>query len=114
MQHRSNPLSNESTFNLFSSDINQEQLTLEEQMLALSALPNHHKWVWPGKKYNSIKFEQHFSTSIRWSPGSPRNRIIQSIFSRDDSDELVRCCLKNVLGELGTVMLLVHHIVSDV
>lgn len=26
MQHRSNPLSNESTFNLFSSDINQEQL----------------------------------------------------------------------------------------
>lgn len=68
-------------------------------MLALSALPNHHKWVWPGKKYNSIKFEQHFSTSIRWSPGSPRNRIIQSIFSRDDSDELVRCCLKNVLGE---------------
>jgi hypothetical protein len=54
------------------------EMSLEEQFFLISSLPNFHKWNW-GKSHSKceVKFEQRFSTSCRYYPGSPRNRVLQ-------------------------------------
>ncbi|XP_057302291.1 uncharacterized protein LOC130636556 isoform X1 [Hydractinia symbiolongicarpus] len=83
-------------FNLFTST-DDRVLSLEEQLMFLSSIPNFHKWIWYGKNNNAIKFEQRFSISSRWFPGSPRSRIIQAMYNGQDN--VVIACLKTILGE---------------
>ncbi|XP_057315666.1 uncharacterized protein LOC130656767 [Hydractinia symbiolongicarpus] len=99
-QYRSNPVEAVTNpyCNLFDSMEDERILSLEEQLNILSSIPNHHKWMWPGKKVHSLRFEQRFSNSSRWFPGSPRSRIIQAIYN-DDETSVVIPCLQNILGE---------------
>ena len=68
---------------------------LEEQFFMLSDLPNHHKWKWCDLVMN-LRFEQKLSTSCRYFPGSPRNRIIQACCYQDNVFTIVHACLNNV------------------
>ena len=95
MNYRSNP-SNINNYSVWSQL--PEQLSIEDQFALLSSLPNYHKWLW-GVPVKVLRFEQKLSTSCRYYPGSPRNRIIQACCFRNESLEIVRACLFNVLGE---------------
>ena len=44
-------------------------------------------------------FCQQFPYSCRFYPGSPRNRIIQAFFFREESESVIRACVKNIRGE---------------
>ena len=55
-----------------------DNLSLKDQFLLLSSLPNHHKWPWiPEVKKLEVKFCQRFSSSCFRYPASPRNRVLQ-------------------------------------
>ena len=73
------------------------QLSMEDQFSILSILPNHHKWPWK-EVVKSLRFEQRLSSTRRYYPGSPRNRIIQAFCFRDDFREICIQCVKNILG----------------
>lgn len=76
-------------------------LDLSTQFKILCSLPNHHKWNWqePTHRYVHTKFEQRFSTSMRYYPGSPRNRLINVIAEpRELSNETILRVLKSILG----------------
>ena len=72
-------------------------LSLAQQQRYINSLPNHHKWPFPGVNSSYLKYEQRFSTSSRYPPGSPRNRIIQSWTNyREDSDDVIFDVLYNI------------------
>ena len=73
-------------------------LTLEHQFFLLSCLPNFHKWKWD-KRVNITRFCQRFPNSCRFYPGSPRNRIIQAFSFREETESVIRVCVKNIRGE---------------
>ncbi|XP_065662188.1 uncharacterized protein LOC136084880 isoform X2 [Hydra vulgaris] len=95
MLHRSNPQGNSSYGKLWTKIL--ELPTLENQFSLLSDLPNHHKWMWD-KLTKILRFEQKFSTSCRYFPGSPRNRILQALFYRNNSFDIIKSCLKNTFN----------------
>ncbi|XP_065653453.1 uncharacterized protein LOC136080565 isoform X2 [Hydra vulgaris] len=95
MLHRSNPKGNSSYGKLWTKIL--ELPTLENQFSLLSDLPNHHKWMWD-KLTKILRFEQKFSTSCRYFPGSPRNRILQALFYRNNSFDIIKSCLKNTFN----------------
>ena len=95
MLHRSNPQGNSSYGKLWTKIL--ELSTIENQFSLLSDLPNHHKWMWD-KLTKILRFEQKFSTSCRYFPGSPRNRILQALFYRNNSIDIIKSCLKNTFN----------------
>lgn len=66
-------------------------LEVEQQLRLICMLPNFSKWLWnledPSKQ--QIKFPQKFSTSSRWGPGSPRNRIINAVVRNAKKDIVI-------------------------
>ncbi|XP_065683138.1 uncharacterized protein LOC105847137 isoform X2 [Hydra vulgaris] len=95
MFHRSNPQGISSYGKLWTAI--QENPSLENQFSLLSDLPNHHKWMWD-KLVKILRYEQKFSTSCRYFPGSPRNRILQAIFYQNNYVNIIRSCLKNIFN----------------
>ena len=95
MLYRSNPSISNSSNNLWSVKVFNP--TLEEQFFMLSDLPNHHKWQWTDL-VTVLRFEQKLSTSSRYYPGSPRNRIIQATCFRDNALSIASACLNNIFG----------------
>ena len=75
-----------------------ENLPLQEQLDAISILPNYHKWEWAKGKKNQLKMEQRLSGVCRYYPGSPRNRIINAICSRDEHLPYVQNSIEQILG----------------
>lgn len=72
-------------------------LSLVQQQRYINSLPNHHKWPFPGVDSSKLKYEQRFSTSTRYHPGSPRNRILQAwSHYRQDSDDVIFDVLYNI------------------
>ena len=69
-------------------------LSLDEQQALLMTLPNHHKW--PFLNSRETKYDQQFSNSRRRYPGSPRNRIIQAWFFREEPFEIIHDVLVNL------------------
>ena len=78
--------------------IDTDSLTIEEQYQYISAIPNYHKWVWECEKDRGLMVEQRFSSACSRYPGSPRNRIVQAIAFRMDSDLIVFSIVKHLLG----------------
>lgn len=73
---------------------------MEEQFAIISSLPNNHKWKWnQNATSKQFKFEQKFSCSSKYYPGSPRNRILQACCFRDDPENIVVACLENICGK---------------
>ncbi|XP_047139988.1 uncharacterized protein LOC124815374 [Hydra vulgaris] len=101
MLHRSNPQGASRYGKLWTSLI--ENPSIEDQFRILSDLPNHHKWMWD-KLVKGVKYEQKFSNSCRYFPGSPRNRILQASFYRVTSDNIIVSILRNVFGVKETVV----------
>nr|XP_047137215.1 uncharacterized protein LOC105847614 isoform X3 [Hydra vulgaris] len=101
MLYRSNPHGNSSYGKLWTTIL--EFPTLENQFSLLSDLPNHHKWMWD-KLIKILRYEQKFSTSCRYFPGSPRNRILQALFYRNNSIDIIKSCLKNIFNIKEPVM----------
>nr|XP_047127569.1 uncharacterized protein LOC105848429 [Hydra vulgaris] len=95
MFHRSNPQGNSSYGKLWTAI--QENPSLENQFSLLSDLPNHHKWMWD-KLVKILRYELKFSTTCRYFPGSPRNRILQAFFYRNNYVNIKRSCLKNIFN----------------
>nr|XP_047139151.1 uncharacterized protein LOC124815053 [Hydra vulgaris] len=56
------------------------------------------------KLVKGVKYEQKFSNSCRYFPGSPRNRILQASFYRVTSDNIIVSILRNVFGVKETVV----------
>ena len=78
--------------------IDKDSLTIEEQYQYISAIPNHHKWVWECEKDRGLMVEQRFSSSCSRYPGSPRNRIVPAIAFRMDCHLIVFSIVKHLLG----------------
>ncbi|XP_066914930.1 uncharacterized protein [Clytia hemisphaerica] len=59
----------------------ESSLDFREQLEMICSIPNFYKWLWtlddPSKQ--QVKFEQKFSSSTRYLPGSPRNRIVHAV-----------------------------------
>ena len=72
----------------------ENDLNIDEQQALLMTLPNHHKW--PFLNASETKYEQQFSTSQRRYPGSPRNRIIQAWYFRQEPFEIIFDILVNL------------------
>ena len=74
-------------------------LSLTGQFRVISSIPNYHRWCWPNINSKSqFKYEQRFSTSCKYYPGSPRNRIVQAWCYRDDPLPIINACIRNILG----------------
>ena len=97
MAFRSSPTNKDKTGTSSLVSKKHTQLSMEDQFSVLSLLPNHHKWQW-NKFVKSLRFEQRLSSTSRYYPGSPRNRIIQAFCFRDDFREICNQCVKNILG----------------
>ena len=71
----------------------------------MNSIPNHHNWNWtPSEKASKqqLKFEMRFSSSNRYYPGSPRNRLINAIACpREVSETLILTTLHSILGILN-------------
>ena len=73
--------------------------TSKDQFWFISSIPNFHKWMWEsGKAKSDLKFEQRFSTSRRYHPGSPRNRIINAYFFEENKFEIIHACVSQISG----------------
>ncbi|XP_057301689.1 uncharacterized protein LOC130636098 [Hydractinia symbiolongicarpus] len=72
-------------------------ISLNDQFSIISSLSNHHRWDWPASSLQ-LKYEQRFSTSMKYYPGSPRNRIIQAWCYRNDPGNIIDACLNNLFG----------------
>jgi len=95
MSYRSNPSAK--SFSVSITEPMEGMLSLENQFILISSLPNNHKWDWPSESNNrNVKFEQRFSTSTRRYPSSPRNRIIQAMIYRTDPWNIISDCLYNI------------------
>ena len=84
---------------------NVEMPTLQSKFCLLNSIPNHHKWNWTLSEKASkqqLKFEMRFSSSNRYYPGSPRNRLINAIACpREISETLILTTLHSLLGILN-------------
>lgn len=77
-------------------------LDLYKQFRLLSSIPNYHKWEWQKQEKSSkvqIKFEQRFSSCMRYHAGSPRNRLINAVaHPRENCFEQIDKTLNSLLG----------------
>lgn len=77
----------------------ESSINLVNQVKYLNSLPNSNRWVWnsdnPAKQ--QVKFQQKFSVCTRYSPSSPRNRIIGA-FTKSDGEKIVYATLRSLLG----------------
>ena len=74
-------------------------LSLSAQFQCISLIPNYHKWPWNLKgKSVHLRFVQKFSTSCRYYPGSPRNRILQAMMYRENDVTITTAILENLSG----------------
>ena len=64
----------------------------------LSCLQIFHKSKWDNS-VNRTRFCQRFPNSCRFYAGSPRNRITQTFFFREESRSVIKSCVKNITGE---------------
>ncbi|XP_057294024.1 uncharacterized protein LOC130622573 isoform X2 [Hydractinia symbiolongicarpus] len=78
-------------------------LSLQQQFQLISSIPNYHKWSWYLEKNNDVRLEQKFSNSCRRFPGSPRNRIIQAVKYRLDSQLIVYSIIKTLHSEFSEI-----------
>ena len=79
-------------------------INIVNQFDVLSSLPNHHRWCWTDCINPQFKFEQRFSTSNSYYPGSPRNRIIQAWCYRDSPEDIISACLSHLVYGEGDVV----------
>ena len=101
LQYRSKQLKEMNSLDIFKTTYD-TVLSLEEQFFLISSIPNNHKWLW-SNPLPFLKFEQKFTTSKRYFPGSPRNRIIQYFHDRENYQDIFIDVLKNVIGEKVTI-----------
>lgn len=74
------------------------ELTLEHQFFLLSCLPNFQNQKWD-KHVNITRFCQQFPNSCRFYAGSSRNHIIQAFFFKEESESVIKLCVKIIMGE---------------
>ena len=74
---------------------------MTEQLEMLGTIPNFHKWNWQNQKEQSqqVKLTQRLCVRNDRLPGSPRNRLINALVSREeDSLHVVSHVLEQMLG----------------